>query len=67
MFSQVPNITNVNLQPRKIKKVAVIGGGLMGSGIATCFIINNISVTLKELNSSFLQKGLKTIEGKKCR
>ncbi|XP_042399366.1 peroxisomal fatty acid beta-oxidation multifunctional protein-like [Zingiber officinale] len=61
--TKVPNITNINLQPRKIKKVAVIGGGLMGSGIATCFIINNISVTLKELNSSFLQKGLKTIEG----
>nr|DAD35549.1 TPA_asm: hypothetical protein HUJ06_006189 [Nelumbo nucifera] len=41
--SKVPNVTDVGLKPRHIKKVAVIGGGLMGSGIATSLILSNIS------------------------
>lgn len=60
---QVPNITDIGLKPRRIRKVAVIGGGLMGSGIATSLIRNNVSVVMKEINSKFLQKGIKTIEG----
>lgn len=60
---QVPNVTDIGLKPRRIRKVAVIGGGLMGSGIATALIRNNVSVILKEINSKFLQKGIKTIEG----
>jgi len=35
----------------------------MGSGIATTLILGNIRVILKEVNSEYLQKGLKTIEG----
>ncbi|KAF9662538.1 hypothetical protein SADUNF_Sadunf18G0064600 [Salix dunnii] len=62
MTSKIPNVTDVGLKPRHIKKVAVIGGGLMGSGIATAFIVNNIHVVLKEINSEYLQKGTKTIE-----
>ncbi|KAM1090057.1 hypothetical protein PS2_017407 [Malus domestica] len=61
--SKVPNVTDVGLKPRQIKKVAVIGGGLMGSGIATALLVSNISVVLKEVNSEYLQKGIKTIEG----
>ncbi|GMI88578.1 ABNORMAL INFLORESCENCE MERISTEM [Hibiscus trionum] len=60
--SKVPNVTDVGLKPRQVKKVAIIGGGLMGSGIATALIMNNISVVLKEVNSEYLQKGIKTIE-----
>ncbi|KAK8559100.1 hypothetical protein V6N13_098695 [Hibiscus sabdariffa] len=60
--SKVPNVTDVGLKPRQVKKVAIIGGGLMGSGIATALIMNNISVILKEVNSEYLQKGIKTIE-----
>ncbi|XP_043706405.1 peroxisomal fatty acid beta-oxidation multifunctional protein AIM1-like isoform X2 [Telopea speciosissima] len=60
--SKVPNVTNVGLKPRAIKKVAVIGGGLMGSGIATAFIISNTPVILKEINAEYLQKGMKVIE-----
>lgn len=56
-------MTDVGLTPRRIKKVAVIGGGLMGSGIATAFILSNIYVVLKEINSDYLHKGLKAIEG----
>ncbi|GAA0141307.1 dehydrogenase [Lithospermum erythrorhizon] len=60
--SKVPNVTDVGLKPNPAKKVAVIGGGLMGSGIATALILNNIYVVLKEINSEYLLKGIKSVE-----
>ncbi|EXB84763.1 Peroxisomal fatty acid beta-oxidation multifunctional protein AIM1 [Morus notabilis] len=60
--SKVPKVTDIGLKPRPIKKVAIIGGGLMGSGIATAFILSNISVVLKEINNEYLLKGRKMIE-----
>ncbi|XP_010254066.1 PREDICTED: peroxisomal fatty acid beta-oxidation multifunctional protein AIM1 [Nelumbo nucifera] len=60
--SKVPNVTDLGLKLTSIKKVAVIGGGLMGSGIATALLLSNISVILKEINSEYLQKGMKSIE-----
>uniref|UniRef100_A0A6N2KPV5 Uncharacterized protein n=1 Tax=Salix viminalis TaxID=40686 RepID=A0A6N2KPV5_SALVM len=57
MTSKIPNVTDVGLKPRRIKKIAI-----MGSGIATAFIVSNIHVVLKEINSEYLQKGTKTIE-----
>ncbi|GAB4852601.1 Altered inheritance of mitochondria protein 1 [Ancistrocladus abbreviatus] len=63
LASKVPGITDVGLRPQHMKKVAIIGGGLMGSGIATALILNNIYVILKEINSEYLLKGIKTIEG----
>ncbi|CAA7397364.1 unnamed protein product [Spirodela intermedia] len=59
--SKVPTVTDIGLKPRKIKKVAIIGGGLMGSGIATALVRHNISVLLKEVDSAYLQKGLTTV------
>ncbi|GFP94740.1 peroxisomal fatty acid beta-oxidation multifunctional protein aim1 [Phtheirospermum japonicum] len=61
--TKVPNVSDIGLNPRKIKKVAVIGGGLMGSGIATALILSDINVILKEINSQLLLKGIKAIEG----
>ena len=49
--------------PRKIKKVAIIGGGLMGSGIATALILSNYPVILKEVNEKFLEAGLGRVKG----
>ncbi|XP_020595327.1 peroxisomal fatty acid beta-oxidation multifunctional protein-like, partial [Phalaenopsis equestris] len=46
--SKVPNISDVGLKSRRIRKVAVIGGGLMGSGIATAFFFNSVAVLFKE-------------------
>ncbi|KAJ8426025.1 hypothetical protein Cgig2_015847 [Carnegiea gigantea] len=63
MTAKVPGVTDVGLKPRHMKKVAVIGGGLMGSGIATALLLSNIKVVLKEVNSEFLSRGLKSIEG----
>lgn len=60
--SKVPNVTDIELKPRTDKKVAVIGGGLMGSGIATALALSNTIVILKEINSEYLQKGIKAIE-----
>ncbi|PKA54449.1 Peroxisomal fatty acid beta-oxidation multifunctional protein [Apostasia shenzhenica] len=60
--SKVPNVTDVGIKPRKIRKVAVIGGGLMGSGIATALILSGVLVILKEIDSTFLQRGMKSIE-----
>ncbi|KAG8372936.1 hypothetical protein BUALT_Bualt12G0118900 [Buddleja alternifolia] len=56
--TKVPRVTDVGLKPRKIKKVAVLGGGLMGSGIATALILSNYPVILKEVNDMFLQSGI---------
>ncbi|KNA09415.1 hypothetical protein SOVF_153790 [Spinacia oleracea] len=63
MTSKVPGVSDVGLKPRHIKKVAVIGGGLMGSGIATALLLGNIQVLLKEVNAEFLSKGLTTVQG----
>eukprot|EP00250_Pteridium_aquilinum_P014650 c22116_g1_i1 orf=333-2501(+) len=60
--TKVPGITDRGLKPRPVKKVAVVGGGLMGSGIATVFVLSNIPVVLKELNETFLQQGLDRIK-----
>ena len=59
----MPGVTDVQLKPRPIRKVAVIGGGLMGSGIVTSLLVSNISVVLKEVNPQFLQRGEKMIAG----
>ncbi|KAF8369362.1 hypothetical protein HHK36_012379 [Tetracentron sinense] len=56
--SKVPGITDLGLVPRRVKKVAILGGGLMGSGIATALILSNYPVILKEVNEKFLQAGI---------
>ena len=46
---------------RPIKKVAVIGGGTMGGGIAMNFANAGIPVVLTEINEAALEKGLEII------
>lgn len=60
---QVPGVTDLGLKPRPVKKVAVIGGGLMGSGIVTALIMNNVQVFLKEVNDKFLEQGICRVKG----
>ena len=52
---QVKGITDAGLKPRKMKKIAVLGGGLMGSGIATASALAGMDVIIKEVNDKFLQ------------
>jgi enoyl-CoA hydratase/3-hydroxyacyl-CoA dehydrogenase len=47
-------VTDAGLKPRKISRVAVLGGGLMGSGIATALVLSGVAVVLKEVNQQFL-------------
>ncbi|KAK7821703.1 glyoxysomal fatty acid beta-oxidation multifunctional protein mfp-a [Quercus suber] len=56
--SKVPGVTDIGLVPRRVKKVAILGGGLMGSGIATALVLSNYPVILKEVNDKFLQAGI---------
>ncbi|VAH72824.1 glyoxysomal fatty acid beta-oxidation multifunctional protein MFP-a isoform X2 [Triticum aestivum] len=60
--SKVPGATDLGLMPRKITKVAILGGGLMGSGIATAMILSNYPVLLKEVNEKFLIAGIDRIK-----
>ncbi|MCW8803319.1 MAG: 3-hydroxybutyryl-CoA dehydrogenase [Ignavibacteriaceae bacterium] len=45
----------------EIKKVAVVGGGTMGNGIAHVFALNNFSVYLVEVSEVFANKSIETI------
>jgi enoyl-CoA hydratase/3-hydroxyacyl-CoA dehydrogenase len=54
----VPGVTDVGLTPRKTATVGVVGGGLMGSGIATACVMNGVAVVLKEINQKFLDAGM---------
>ncbi|KAM7463093.1 hypothetical protein LguiA_031214 [Lonicera macranthoides] len=56
--TKVPGVTDLGLVPRRINKVAILGGGLMGSGIATALILSNYPVIMKEVNDKFLQAGI---------
>lgn len=60
--SKVPGATDLGLIPRKVTKVAILGGGLMGSGIATAMILSNYPVILKEVNEKFLNAGIDRIK-----
>ncbi|KAM3407405.1 hypothetical protein ACQJBY_001054 [Aegilops geniculata] len=60
--SKVPGITDLGLMPRKVSKVAIVGGGLMGSGIATTLILSHYPVILKEVNEEFLNAGIDRIK-----
>ncbi len=46
---------------RDIKKVAIIGGGTMGGGIAMCFANVGIPVVMVEINDEALERGLSII------
>ncbi|XP_027916315.1 peroxisomal fatty acid beta-oxidation multifunctional protein MFP2-like [Vigna unguiculata] len=60
--SKIPGVTDLGLVPRNVKKVAVLGGGLMGSGIATALILSSYPVILKEVNEKFLDAGINRIK-----
>ncbi|KAL0453033.1 UNVERIFIED_CONTAM: Glyoxysomal fatty acid beta-oxidation multifunctional protein MFP-a [Sesamum latifolium] len=51
---KIPVMSKMNLLPRKIVKVAVVGGGLMSSEIATVLVLSNYQVILKETNKKHL-------------
>ncbi len=49
--SKVPGVTDAELSPRAIRRVGVVGGGTMGSGIATALCSAGMHVTLVEVDA----------------
>jgi len=61
-------VTDAGLRARKVSRVAVLGGGLMGSGIATALVLSGVEVVLKEVNQQFLDVSVWATEcvGSEC-
>jgi enoyl-CoA hydratase/3-hydroxyacyl-CoA dehydrogenase len=58
---KVKGVTDCGLKARSLKMVAVLGGGLMGSGICTALALAGFSVVLKEINQKFLDAGMERV------
>jgi 3-hydroxyacyl-CoA dehydrogenase len=58
--AKIPHMP-IGTKPRSIARVAVIGAGTMGGGIAMCFANAGIPVTLIETTDEPLKRGLTTI------
>ncbi|CAG9466886.1 unnamed protein product [Pedinophyceae sp. YPF-701] len=55
---RVCGVTDAGVAPRELKTIAVVGGGLMGSGIATASALAGYTVLLKEINQKMLEAGM---------
>lgn len=53
----------MGLVARKINKVAIVGGELMGPEIATVLLLSNYLLFLKEENEKSLQVGIERVKG----
>jgi 3-hydroxyacyl-CoA dehydrogenase/enoyl-CoA hydratase/3-hydroxybutyryl-CoA epimerase len=52
-----------SIKPEPIKKVGVLGAGLMGSGIAHSVIMSGRRVVMKDVSDEALERGVNTIRG----
>ena len=52
-----------NLKPAKIKKVAMLGGGVMGSGIVHLLLTGGFQAVLWDINGPAVQKGVAAVRG----
>ncbi|MEM5581731.1 3-hydroxyacyl-CoA dehydrogenase NAD-binding domain-containing protein [Roseibium sp. AS2] len=59
----VSKIPEASATPRAIDAIGVIGGGTMGSGIATALLLAGLPVTLTERDQAGLDRGIATITG----
>ncbi|MGH1368323.1 MAG: 3-hydroxyacyl-CoA dehydrogenase NAD-binding domain-containing protein [Maritimibacter sp.] len=57
----VAKIPEAGATPREVSKIGVIGGGTMGSGIATSALMAGLEVRLIEVTDEALQRGVDTI------
>jgi 3-hydroxybutyryl-CoA dehydrogenase len=46
-----------------IKKIGIIGAGIMGNGIAQAFALCGYEVTMTDISEAAVQRGLKTVDG----
>ncbi|CAJ1356747.1 unnamed protein product, partial [Effrenium voratum] len=59
MAQKVPGVDE---KPAPLKKIGILGAGLMGGGIAMCFVQKGIPVVLKDAQQDWLDSGMKKIE-----
>lgn len=59
----VANVPEKSATPRDVSRIGVIGGGTMGSGIATAALLAGLDVTLIEVAQDGLDRGISTITG----
>lgn len=57
--AKVPGIPSRSSE--KLKRVAVLGGGTMGSGIVAVYLLKGYHVILKEVNDKFLAGGVQRV------
>jgi len=57
----VVKVPEASAEPRDIQSIGVIGGGTMGSGIATAALLAGLPVTLTERDRAGLDRGTETI------
>lgn len=57
----VAKVPEASAPPRDVRSVGVIGGGTMGSGIATAVLLAGLPVTLTERDQAGLDRGTETI------
>jgi 3-hydroxyacyl-CoA dehydrogenase/enoyl-CoA hydratase/3-hydroxybutyryl-CoA epimerase len=50
------------VRPRSVERVAVLGAGVMGAGIAQLLAVNGVSVVLKDINAELVAAGMKRVE-----
>lgn len=59
MVKKQSGVTGVDVKPREVKAMGILGAGTMGGGIAYVAADKGIHVRMKDLNSEALGKGLK--------
>jgi len=60
MTTKVPGL---KAKPAPLKKVGILGAGLMGGGIGICCVQKGLQVVLKDAKQEWLDAGMKTITG----
>lgn len=55
-------VPGIDEKPAPLKKIGILGAGLMGGGIAMCFIQKGVPVVLKDAKQEWLDAGVKKIE-----
>ncbi|MFP6681103.1 MAG: 3-hydroxyacyl-CoA dehydrogenase NAD-binding domain-containing protein, partial [Gammaproteobacteria bacterium] len=61
-ISKIPDVPK-DTPTRNLKKIAIVGGGTMGGGIAMNFVNVGIPIQLKEVDQEALDRGLSIIRG----
>ncbi len=58
-----PGVEAKDVRPREVKKIGMLGAGLMGSGIAYVSINAGVEARLKDRDLPSVQKGLQAVKG----